>query len=292
MAAIAAHSASTLGADRVPAVQRSVGDSRLAFKRRGAATVLDDLYQSGCAKIRLPALHDRRVPEAVLINTAGGLTGGDRLTTRVAWAPGTCATVTSQAAERIYKSPSGPATIRTELSVANGATALWLPQETIFFDGGSMNRLNTVELGAQGRFLAVETVVFGRTAMGETVHAGFVADGWRVRHDGRLVFADGFRIDGAISDTLARPAVAARHQAMATVLRVGADAPGALDDWRARLADLDVTAGCSAIGPVLIARFVAKTGDHLRRDLVRFLSGTVAAFAPDAGAALPRVWAF
>ena len=58
---------------------RSGGILRLEFKRRGDATVLDRLYQSGCLKARLFRPEPRHCAEAVLLNTSGGVVGGDRL---------------------------------------------------------------------------------------------------------------------------------------------------------------------------------------------------------------------
>ena len=270
--------------------QRSEGAARIAFKRRKNATVLDDLFQSGCMKARFPKRVDTDRADAVLINTAGGLTGGDVLQTEVAWKRDTCAAVSTQAAERIYKSHSGIARVDVRLNVDAGASAMWLPQETIFFDGGQMRWMNHVCVAKSGRLLATEQIVFGRTAMGETVETGFISDGWRITYDDRLVFADSFRIDGDIRKTLNRPAIAAGGQALATVLMVGDDAPENLDRWRAVAANLDCLAGCSAIGPVLVARMIAETGDHLRGNLVTFLEHAIERFSPEKDARLPRVW--
>jgi urease accessory protein len=275
---------------RPPArLQRSVGEAHIAFKRRGDATVLAHLYQQGCCKIRLPSAEPGRAQEAVLINTAGGLTDGDRIETHALWGEDTAAVVTSQAAERIYRSRGADASIATRLEVSMGARAAWLPQETILFDHGRFHRRTEVDVAEGGTLLACESLVFGRTAMGEQVVSGAVFDTWRVRLGGKLVFADALRLEGAIAAQLGRPAVMAGMAAAATVLFVAAGAGNLLEVARGVLAGAACCAGATAIGPVLVARLMGRTGAELRQDLMRLLERLlVALYGPTAG--LPRVW--
>ncbi|MBB4305411.1 urease accessory protein [Rhodobium orientis] len=275
--------------------QRSAGTARIAFKRRGDKTVIDDLFQSGCMKARFPRVFCNSA-EAVLINTSGGLTGGDRIGSEVTWGAGTTASVTSQAAERVYKASADVAEVATHLTVADDALGLWLPQETIFFDGGAIRRTTRADVAPGGRLLATESLVFGRRAMGEVVETGLVSDGWRIRFAGKLVFADRFAIDGPVGDALRRPAIAGGGLAVATLLYVGLDAEVRLSTWRDLTGGLSSEAACSRIGPVLVARLVGETGDRLRRDLQFLLTEVLASFA-GAGdvslppVSLPRVWA-
>src|SRR5690606_23233603 len=123
----------------LPKMQRARGHSRISFKRRDKISCLDRLFQEGCAKIRLPRMLDA-IPEAVLINTAGGLTGGDSLTTKISLNAGAQAVMTTQACERIYRSTGSDAEVLTRVELAEGARFDWLPQETILFDGGRLSR--------------------------------------------------------------------------------------------------------------------------------------------------------
>ncbi|TIQ86191.1 MAG: urease accessory protein UreD, partial [Mesorhizobium sp.] len=86
----------------VAPAQRVAGTARLACERNGGRTRLRRLYQDGSAKIRMPAVSADPL-EAVLINTAGGLTGGDRLGWQVDVGAGACASITTQACEKIYR---------------------------------------------------------------------------------------------------------------------------------------------------------------------------------------------
>lgn len=262
--------------------QRSQGRAAISFKRRGPASVLDRLHQQGCAKIRLPKVYNLGCPEAVLLNTAGGLTGGDRFDVAARWGEGTAATLTTQAAERVYRSSGGTARVNNKLSVESGATAHWLPQETIVFDGAAIERHFDVDLDQDARLVAVESWMIGRHAMGEVVHDASIRDHWRIRRQGRLIFADTLRLNGDIQALLDRPAIAASKACFATLLIV---APNA-NEVRDRLRE---TTPCSAISDVVVARLFALDASDLRRRLgavITSLSDTLGA----ASMRVPRVW--
>src|SRR5262249_25689963 len=78
--------------------------------------------------------------EAVLINTAGGVAGGDRLDTDVTALANATIMLTSQAAERIYGALDRPARISTTLTAGTAAKLAWCPQETIVFDRARVRR--------------------------------------------------------------------------------------------------------------------------------------------------------
>lgn len=263
---------------------RARGRLDLGFKRRGAETVLDALFQEGCAKARFPRREAGAFAGAVLLNTAGGLTGGDRLSQAVRWGEGTAATVAGQAAERIYRSLGDAAQIETRLTVEPGAVAEWLPQETILFDRARLDRDLRIELRGDARFLGVEAIVFGRAAMGETVRQGTLRDAWRIRRDGRLVYADALAVDGDPAAALDRPGLGRGARAVATLLFAAPEAQALIDPLRAVLAEAQGLAGASAWNGLLVARFAAPDGAVLRRDLISAL-GILRAGRP-----LPRVW--
>ena len=280
-----------------PALERSRGEVRLGFARRGGATGLADLYQCGCAKARLPRPEPGAACEAVLVNTAGGLTDGDRLTTRVTWGAVSTAMVSSQAAERVYRCRAGAARVSATLSAAADALAIWLPQETILFDGGRLRRRTEVDLSPRARMLACESLVFGRHAMGESVRDGAVFDAWRVRCGGRLVFADTLRLNGDIAENLQRPAVAAGAGALASVIYAGQRGDTLVDALRRACGDSDRArvasswVSCSDLNPVVLVRILAADGQALRRRLVAVLCRAIEWIAEGSPRLrLPRVW--
>jgi len=264
-----------------PRLQRTDGAARIAFKLGGGATRLDRLYQSGAAKIRLPRGPVGEPPEAVLINTAGGLTGGDRMEAAIDVAAFCRATISTQACEKVYRASSGRAEIRNSIDVGAGARLDWLPQETILFDGAQLSRQFDVTLAEGATLLAAESVIFGRQAHGESVRSGRFTDRWRIRRGEKLVFADDLRFDWADAELLSRPATLAGGRAMATLLLVGDDAEQHLEPLRAVVGE---AGGVSAWGGKLLARLVAADGVALRETLIPAIG------ALRGGLPLPRIW--
>src|SRR5262245_35649054 len=210
---------------------RTEGSIRLGFgPGADGRTALADLHQSGAARVRFPKPVTGDVPEAVLLNTAGGLTGGDRIDIEVTLAARCSATVTSAAAEKVYRALDGESAVRVRLDVGEGAHLAWLPQPTILFDRARLDRRTEVAISGNASFLAVETVIFGRAAMGEDVRRGACRDAWRVHRGGRLVFADTFRVDGEVASVLRRGATLDGARATAVLLWVSPDAPARLDE--------------------------------------------------------------
>ncbi|TBW33942.1 urease accessory protein [Siculibacillus lacustris] len=272
----------------VPLVlERARGRAEIGFAQTDGVTRLDRLYQEGQAKIRLPKSHGGVPPTAVFINTGGGIAGGDRLAWSADFGPGTRAVVTSQAAERVYRSSKTDGSLAGEIdnriTVAAGAEAEWLPQETILFEGAALTRRLEVDVAADARLLAVESTVFGRSAMGEEVTACRLVDRWRLRRAGRLVWADTFRVEGAARDILAGTATGAGARAFATIVMVAPDAEARLDGVREVLETETCGAGASAFDGLLLVRMADPSARVLRDALIR----TVVHIRQ---AEMPRVW--
>jgi urease accessory protein len=271
-------------------LERVSGRARIAVRaERGPAdgtfgrTRLEVLYQQGAAKIRLPRVPAGDPLEAVLLNTAGGVTGGDRLAFEVTAGEGARAVATTQAAERVYRRTSGVAEIETTLSVAAGGRLDWLPQETILFDKSGLARRLTADVAPDAILLAIESLVLGRAAMGERVRQVFATDAWRIRRGGRLVFADTVRLDGDAHTRMAGGATGGGAAAFATVVLVAPMAERMLDLARAALAVTSVEGGVSAWNGLLVARMIAAGGQALRAGLIPLVEAL-------RGAPMPRVW--
>ncbi|MCX5494658.1 urease accessory protein UreD [Kaistia dalseonensis] len=250
-----------------PVMQRAKGHARISFRRDGDAIRLREFHQQGCCKIRLPRVEPGDPPEAVLLNTSGGVTGGDHLVFEVDIGAGASAVVTTQAAERIYRRLAGAGRIENRLTVGAGARLDWLPQETILFDRSALDRNLEVDLAEDASALLLESIVFGRGAMGETVKTLSLADRWRVRRGGRLVFADGISIDGDAATLLGRGATGGGATAAATLVLLDKAAGARLEAVRAALEGTRGETGASAWGEILCVRFLAATSQILRQDI-------------------------
>ena len=271
----------------VARLQRSKGTGRISFKSIGnshdSRTAIEDLEQSGCIRLRMPRPEPRVAPSAVIINTAGGLTDGDEITLAATWAPGTMAAITSQAAERVYRARAEPARIETTLSVGAGATGLWLPQETILYDGARLDRRLSVEMAASSTLSALEMTVFGRAASGETLRSGSFRDRWDIRVGGRLVFAERVRLDGDITGKLERLAIGGGAGAVATLVHVAPGAADRLAQLRAALTATNCDCGATAIGDTLVARLLGQQPAAVRDSVAMALTNGL-------GLELPRSW--
>lgn len=255
---------------QMPAAQpRAKGELRLSSKRQADKSALDTLRQSGAYRALFPRSGDRALT-SVFVNTAGGLTGGDRMSLSATAGHDSRLTLTSQAAERIYRAQSGTiARVTTDLTIETNARLDWLPQETILFDRSALKRRLNVTMAAGATFLAVEPVVFGRIAMGETLQDSLFHDDLRITRNEELIFADAIRLSGDVESQLAATAVANGARALAIVIYVAPDAEARLPALRALMPG---TGGASLIRPdVLFARFLAPDSYLLRRDLIPVL---------------------
>lgn len=265
-------------------MQRARGVGGITTKQRGTMTVLDTLYQDGCAKIRLPKTYTTAV-EAVLINTAGGLTGGDRMAWSAEVAPAGKLALTTQACERIYRLLGGAATIKTTLTIGRDAHLDWLPQETIMFAASDLDRRIDIDLADGASLTAIEAVLLGRDAMGELALDCRLRDNWRIRRNGRLIHAEATRLDGTTAERNAISLLAGRR-AFATIVHIAPDA----DQTLARLAKIrallppDRSIAASASGERLVIRALAQSGLALRRLIVPILAELSGA------GTLPRLW--
>ena len=96
-------------------MQRARGTGRVTTSVRDGITRIAELYQEGAAKIRLPNTHDNSL-QAVLMNTAGGLTGGDAFDWHGEATPHGHLVLTTPACERVYRSLGTDAVVANTLS--------------------------------------------------------------------------------------------------------------------------------------------------------------------------------
>jgi urease accessory protein len=261
------------------AANRARGTIALSVAAVHGVTRRTRVHEAGSLRVRFPGPRSADL-EAMIVNTAGGIAGGDRLAVDVAVGKAARLAVTTTAAEKIYRSLGPAATVHVNLTVAANGKLTWLPQETILFDSARLWRTIDIDLAEDATLVLAEALLFGRAAMGEAVEQGSLFDRWRVRRGGRLVFAETVRLDAHIGTRLRQRAVADGGTAVATLLVVPGD--------EVRLAALRVPAAwqgevaLSAWNGLAVARFVAREGSDLRHDLAAVLTAL--------GVALPRLW--
>jgi urease accessory protein len=239
------------------------------------------LHESGSLRVRFPSPEGEGL-SAVLVNTAGGVAGGDCFDIDIAAGEGSRLTVTTAAAEKVYRAKGAAAQLNIALNAATGAHLSWLPQETILFDRARISRRIDIELAEGASLLLCEIVVFGRAAMGERMSSGEFVDRWRLRRGGRLVFAETVRLDGDIGEKLNRPAVANGGAAVGTALIVPGN-EALVEHIREACDSFTGEVGISAWNGFAMARFCAQDAARLRADMMTVLGRA-------SGSALPRLW--
>lgn len=247
---------------------RAIGQAYVSSKAGPTGSTLDGLRQSGALKLLFPKTAPRF--EAILINTAGGVTGGDDFRLHATAGEGAHLTVTTQAAERVYRAQDGQiGHVGNRLEVAENGSLYWLPQETILYDQAALHRRLSVHLAPSARFLMVEPVLFGRRAMGEDPRALRFRDRVEIRRDGQPIYRDGITFDGAAASQLDRPATGLGGRAMASLVWVDPSAAAKLKTVRNLLNGLG---GASLLqDDVLVLRLLAEDGFALRSALVPLL---------------------
>jgi urease accessory protein len=272
--------------------QRVDGEARITYRRRAdGATALADLYQRAPCRVLFPTTEPDEPVQAVLLTTSGGLTGGDRTRVAASIEPHARATITTQAAEKIYRAlpNSGDAIVKVEMQVGDGAWAEWLAQETIVFDASRLRRLFTAEVAPTGKLLAVESIVFGRTAMGENFNNGMLHDSWRISRGGRLIWADALHLDGDLKRLRTAPFGFGTSVACATLVYVAADASQQLGEARRLLSGCPMPCGATSLDGIMVVRIMADDASELRVAVMKLIAGIRSA-AASLPARLPRVW--
>jgi urease accessory protein len=262
------------------AANRATGHIALRVAALGGRTRRTNVHEDGSLRVRFPNATGEAL-EAVIVNTGGGMTGGDCFAVEIALAQGARLIAGTAAAEKIYRSTGPDAEMDVKFAVGEGAQLVWLPQETILFDRARLSRRIDVDLSESALLLMAEAVVFGRSAMGEAMAQGFFADRWRVRRAGKLIFADSARLDGAVAQKLGQPAAVNGGIAIASVLMTPAD-DGKLAAVRALAEQFSGEVGISAWNGIAVARLCAKDGAALRHDLIAVLAAL--------GQPVPRLW--
>ena len=270
-------------------LQRADGSSRIVLGGSETGTRIMDIFQRAPLRIMFPSLRHGTVEELVLVNTAGGIAGGDRLHASVTTLANASVAVTSQAAEKIYRALSEPARIATKLVACGASKLAWLPQETIFFNCGRLSRNTDIELSSGAELLALEWLVLGRAAHREEIFGGYIADNWRVKKDGRLIWADSFRATEEVFSQLPRKALASYCKAVGTLIYFGPHLDRCLQYLRAIAPSLACHCRATSVGGLVVVRFAAEVAADLRLALRNCLQQ----LSPELGPGpfrVPKMW--
>ena len=287
----ARHFGSPAGRGKNPSdrdLQRADGCGRVVLSGSEMGVRIVDVFQRSPVRIMFPRV-GCAIEEAVLVNTAGGIAGGDRLEFGVTALASASIAVTSQAAEKVYRALNEPARIATKLQACEAAKLAWLPQETIVFNWGRLSRETEVELSSGAELLALEWLVLGRAAHGEEMVGGHITDSWRVKKDGRLIWADSFRVTDEVFPQVHRKALLSNCKAVATLIYFGPHLDARMEYLRDIAASLECHCAATSVAGLVIVRFAAKASYDLRLALRNFLQQFSRELKPGPFR-VPKIW--
>ncbi|BAZ10458.1 urease accessory protein UreD [Calothrix sp. NIES-4071] len=152
------------------------GKLDLVYEHHQGATKLIHAHHQAPLKVQRPFYPEgERVCHSVILHTAGGVVGGDKLSSNFQLQPESQVLITTAAAGKIYRSNGRLATQNIDIKVDKGATLEWLPQENIVFDGAIYRQDIRINLAENANFIGWEITRFGRSARGEK----FLQGNWR-----------------------------------------------------------------------------------------------------------------
>jgi urease accessory protein len=261
--------------------QRADAEARASFARVGERTEPERIFETGGLRWRFP--RSSSPCEAAIVNTGGGVAGGDCYRLSLELGENAEVEATTPSAEKIYRSDGPAARIAARLVLAPRAQLFWLPQETLLFAGARLERRLDVDTAREAVLVIAESLVFGRLAMGESRIDASLKDSWRIRRDGELIFADETRLNHA-GAALDRRTVGAGARALATIIAAAPNIEARLPGLRAvlEIAGDGVEAGASAFDGLIVARLLSASPNRLRAALIASIVAL--------GGRKPRLW--
>ncbi|MEH2545707.1 urease accessory protein [Bradyrhizobium sp. AZCC 2262] len=270
-------------------LERANGAGRIVLTGSANSTRISEVYQKFPIGLMFPRIGDEMVTEAVIVNSSGGIAGGDRLEIEVVALNNASVAVTTQAAEKVYRALDRPARIGTKLKVCSRAKLAWLPQETIVFNQARIRRQTEIDLCSGAEVIALEWMVLGRAARGEEVVSGYISDSWRIKKDGHLIWVDGFRVSDEVFAQLHRKALLSNWKAVATLIYFGPGLDTRLRILREIATSLDCSCAATIVGAIIIVRVAAAASSDLRRGLRSLLEQFSRELGPGPFG-VPKMW--
>ena len=171
------------------------GSLRFTFEPRGGKTVLAGRYSRmpfGAVRANYP--DGSGIPEVQITNPSGGTLGGDRLDLDVSLAPGSSATVLTQAANKAYRGEASEQ--RADFDIGDDAFLEYLPHHLIPYSGSNYSQETTFHLAPSATLLTWDAFAAGRIARGERFAFENLYGRTRIFRDGLPEVVDGMDLKG------------------------------------------------------------------------------------------------
>lgn len=246
-------------------------------------TFLKKHREQGNLKARLIKCYNIN-DELIIINTAGGVTSGDLNFISIDITKNTIINITTQSMEKVYKCKNLFAHTYINIIIGSNAYVSWMPLETIFFNQGKLRRRINVDIAPSSNFFGIETIVFGRKAMGEIINQGELNDAWQVNKNGKLIYSDFNRLKGNINNKIFNPLIMKGNNVFCNIIYTGKKINTYSKRVLKYLNKSNYFAGSSIVNGILLIKILAKDVAEIRS----FLDNLIIIFGDKFN--LPKIW--
>ncbi|MDX1978097.1 MAG: urease accessory protein UreD, partial [Pseudanabaenaceae cyanobacterium bins.68] len=154
------------------------GNLEITFDHQDQKTWIEKCQSVAPLRIQKPFYPEGKSwVHSILLYTAGGMVGGDRLTINLDLKAEAKVLFTSATAAKIYRCPANIASHHTRIHQQQGSVLEWFPQETILFRDAQYSQSLRIELEQNAICYGWDIYRFGRSARGEVFDGG----AWRSR---------------------------------------------------------------------------------------------------------------
>jgi len=245
---------------------RAKGKLEIGYQQIQEKTRLHSLYQQEPLRALFPTNTATGVMETILINMTGGIAGGDQHSVNIHMGMHAAGLITTQSAEKIYRSLGRESELSLRLSLDPGSWLEWIPQETILFNEAKLRRLNQIHTSRTSRLMSGEILIFGRTAHAERILSGLMHDHREVYRDNHLIWVDALHLEEDFGDVLNHPAAFNGARAYAIFIYVSDDSSHYLDCAREVLNEINFihSAATCVSKEILVVRWLGANAMQLR----------------------------
>ena len=173
----------------------TTGELHLRIARNGDRSIAVDQYHRGALRVFRPLYLDGTGQVAYyVVNPGGGYLDGDSYLTEVEVLQGASAVLTTQAATKIYRTPTRPVRQDTRVSLAPGAVLELVPDQVIAYRGASYQQTTLVEMDPTAIFMSLEVLTPGWAPDGSAFGYDCVRMRTDIRVGGRCAVVDNLRL--------------------------------------------------------------------------------------------------
>lgn len=143
------------------------GSLSLDLEERQGKTVAKRVYFQGAFKVMRPIYADNSGQVTYyLLNPGGGYLDGDRYSMEISAGVGAKATITTQSATKIYKTPKSLAYQETKISLKKDSYLEYLPDPLIAYENAHYKQKNIVHMERGATFLYTDILTPGWSSSG------------------------------------------------------------------------------------------------------------------------------